>query len=75
VKVWEIAGGFGIDRLALVDRDVPTPGPGQARITQRPSSLNYRHFMVITARTTRASRSRSFRSRTESVSSRRSGMA
>lgn len=48
MKVWEIAGGFGIDRLALVERDVPAPGPGQARIRLRASSLNYRDFMVVT---------------------------
>jgi NADPH:quinone reductase-like Zn-dependent oxidoreductase len=48
VKAWIVRDGFGIDQLALVDREVPDPGPGQVRVALRAWSLNYRDWMVIT---------------------------
>ncbi len=38
---------FGIDSLALVDRDMPHPGPGEVLIRMTAASLNYRDFMVV----------------------------
>lgn len=37
---------FGIDRLAVVDRPEPRPGPGQVLVRMRAFSLNYRDLMV-----------------------------
>lgn len=48
MKTWIVSDGFGIERLALVDREVPEPGPGQVRVALRAWSLNYRDWMVIT---------------------------
>ena len=45
MKVFEIQE-FGLDKLALVERAKPTPGPGQALVRMTAASLNYRDFMV-----------------------------
>ena len=46
MKVFEIQE-FGIDKLALVDRDKPVPGPGQALVRMTAASLNYRDYMMV----------------------------
>jgi len=38
---------FGIDKLALVDREKPAPGPGQALVRLLAASLNYRDYMMV----------------------------
>jgi len=38
---------FGIDQLSTVERDRPSPGPGQALVRMRAWSLNYRDIMLI----------------------------
>jgi NADPH:quinone reductase-like Zn-dependent oxidoreductase len=38
---------FGIDKLALVDRPKPVPGPGQALVRMTAASLNYRDYMMV----------------------------
>lgn len=38
---------FGIDQLALVDHDKPTPGFGQVLVRMTAASLNYRDLMVV----------------------------
>lgn len=48
MKAWELQERFGLDRLRLVEREEPTPGPGQVRIRPRAWSLNYRDFLVVT---------------------------
>jgi NADPH:quinone reductase-like Zn-dependent oxidoreductase len=46
LKAFEIQE-FGIDKLALVDRDKPLPGPGQALVRLTAASLNYRDFLMV----------------------------
>ncbi len=46
MKAFEIQE-FGIDKLALVDRDKPVPGPGQALLRMLAASLNYRDYMMV----------------------------
>src|SRR5262245_38414029 len=48
MKAFEIRDGFGIERLTLVDKPDPVPGPGQAVVKIRALSLNYRDQMVVT---------------------------
>ena len=38
---------FGIENLALVDRDMPQPGYGEVLVRMRAASLNYRDLMVV----------------------------
>ena len=40
-------GGFGLDRLALVKRPTPTPGPGQILVRVHAASLNYRDLRMV----------------------------
>ncbi|MFT3744929.1 MAG: NAD(P)-dependent alcohol dehydrogenase [Pyrinomonadaceae bacterium] len=37
---------FGIDKLALTERDIPKPGPNEVLVRLRAASLNYRDVMV-----------------------------
>jgi len=46
VKVFEIQE-FGIDQLALVEREKPVPGPSQALVRMLAASLNYRDYMMV----------------------------
>lgn len=48
MKIWQVEESFGIERLALAEREAPAPGPGQARVTLDAWSLNYRDWMVVT---------------------------
>ncbi len=38
---------FGLDKLTLIQNDVPLPGPGQVHVRFRAASLNYRDLMVV----------------------------
>ena len=46
MKAFEIQQ-FGIDNLALVDRDIPRPGFGEVLVKLRAASLNYRDYMAV----------------------------
>ncbi len=46
MKAFEIQE-FGIDHLALVDRQEPRPADGQVLVCLRAASLNYRDYMVV----------------------------
>lgn len=41
---------FGIEKLALVDREAPRPGAGEVLVRMRAASLNYRDYMMVTGR-------------------------
>jgi NADPH:quinone reductase-like Zn-dependent oxidoreductase len=47
MKAYEIQT-FGIDELALVDRDQPEPKPSEVLVKFRAASLNFRDLMVVT---------------------------
>ncbi len=47
MRAYEITHGSGSDAIAIVDRAVPTPGPGQIVIDVKACSLNYRDLLVI----------------------------
>jgi len=46
MKVIQIAGGFGLEKLELAERARPAVGPGQVLVRVRAASLNYRDLMV-----------------------------
>jgi NADPH:quinone reductase-like Zn-dependent oxidoreductase len=45
MKAFEIEA-FGIDNLKLVDREEPSPGPGEVLVRLKAASLNFRDLMV-----------------------------
>ena len=50
MKVIEIQGQFGLDRLAVAERPEPRPGPGQVLVRMGAASLNYRDLLTVTGR-------------------------
>jgi NADPH:quinone reductase and related Zn-dependent oxidoreductases len=46
MKSYEIQE-FGIDKLAIVERDTPKPGPGEVLVRMRAASINYRDIMMV----------------------------
>jgi NADPH:quinone reductase-like Zn-dependent oxidoreductase len=47
MKAFVLRNGFGLDRVAMVERPVPEPGPREVRIKMRAASLNARDLGVI----------------------------
>jgi NADPH:quinone reductase-like Zn-dependent oxidoreductase len=46
MKAYEIRE-FGLDKLAMVERETPKPGPGEVLVRMRAASLNHRDLMMI----------------------------
>ncbi len=46
MRVFQIEGEWGMDKLRLSTRPVPTPGPGEVLVRMKASSLNYRDLLV-----------------------------
>jgi NADPH:quinone reductase-like Zn-dependent oxidoreductase len=42
-----IDGAFGLDNLAVVERPVPEPGPGQVLLRMKAQSLNFRDLLTV----------------------------
>jgi NADPH:quinone reductase-like Zn-dependent oxidoreductase len=47
MRAWEIRGTFGLDSLALVEREAKEPGPGEVAVRVRAASLNYRDLLTL----------------------------
>lgn len=47
MRAWEIVSDGGVDALALNDRPMPEPGPGQVLVRINASSVNYRDLSTI----------------------------
>ncbi len=47
MKAIELSGAFGLENLAVVERDVPDPGPGQVKLAMRAVTLNFRDLLMI----------------------------
>ncbi len=47
MKVYEITESFGIDHLTLAEREMPSPGRGQALVKIKCVSLNYRDLLMV----------------------------
>jgi NADPH:quinone reductase-like Zn-dependent oxidoreductase len=45
VRAWQL-DGWSIDRLSIVERPQPRPGPGQVLLRMKAASLNYRDLVV-----------------------------
>lgn len=46
MRAWNIADGFGIDKLRIVERPEPSPAHGQVVVAVRAVSLNYRDLLI-----------------------------
>lgn len=47
MRAWEVRGAFGLDRMELVERPDPEPGPGEVLLRMRAASLNYRDYLMV----------------------------
>jgi NADPH:quinone reductase-like Zn-dependent oxidoreductase len=47
MRVWEIEGSYGLERLRLGNRPDPVPGPGQIVVAMRAASPNYRDLVTV----------------------------
>lgn len=47
MKVYELQGPDGIDGMRLVEKPVPTPGPGQVLVGLKAATLNYRDLLTV----------------------------
>lgn len=47
MKCYELQGPSGIDGLTLVERPVPTPGPGEVLVRLKAATLNYRDLLTV----------------------------
>ena len=50
MRAWEVQGGFGVDRLRLVERPELEPAHGELLLGPRAVSLNYRDVMMVDGR-------------------------
>ena len=48
MRVWQIDGHFGLDRLKRAERAIPEPGYGQVVVKIHACSLNYRDYLTVT---------------------------
>jgi NADPH:quinone reductase-like Zn-dependent oxidoreductase len=47
VKAYELQGPGGIDAMALVDKAMPAPGPGQVLVKLKAATINYRDLLTV----------------------------
>lgn len=47
MRAWALSGGFGLERLGVVERPDPTPGRGEVRLRVTAASLNYRDLLMV----------------------------
>jgi len=47
MKSYHVTFGGGIDSLALREREIPKPGPGEVLVRVRATSLNARELMIL----------------------------
>ncbi|HEV8238364.1 MAG TPA: NAD(P)-dependent alcohol dehydrogenase [Thermoanaerobaculia bacterium] len=50
MRAWEVAEGFGRDKLRLVERPEPAPAAGELLLRLRAASLNYRDLLMVEGR-------------------------
>ena len=50
MRYYAIESEFGIDKLRMLNRDVPRPGHGQVLVKIRAASVNYRDLLVVTGK-------------------------
>jgi NADPH:quinone reductase-like Zn-dependent oxidoreductase len=47
MRVWEVAGEWGIEKLRPQQRPSPKPGPGEVVLSMRAASLNFRDLLMV----------------------------
>lgn len=47
MRAWEVQGEWGLDHLAMVEREKPSPAEGQVVVRMRAASINYRDLLTV----------------------------
>ncbi len=47
MKAWELQGPGGVDEMNLVEKPVPSPGPGQVLVKLKAATINYRDLLTV----------------------------
>jgi NADPH:quinone reductase-like Zn-dependent oxidoreductase len=47
MKIWQVAHEWSIERMEMVERPDPVPGPGQVTVRIRAASLNFRDLLTV----------------------------
>ena len=47
MKIWQVAHEWSIERMEMVERPDPVPGPGQVTVHIRAASLNFRDLLTV----------------------------
>src|SRR2546423_13436891 len=47
MKVYELQGPDGVEGMALVEKPIPTPGPGEVLVRLKAATLNYRDLLTV----------------------------
>src|SRR5437764_9210488 len=47
MKAYELQGPDGVEGMALVDKPIPIPGPGQVLVHLKAATLNYRDLLTV----------------------------
>ena len=47
LKAYELQGPGGVDAMALVEKPVPVPGPGQVLVKLKAATINYRDLLTV----------------------------
>lgn len=55
MRALEITAPWGFDRIAVVEREDPKPGPGEVLVRMKAVSLNYRDFLMVNGMYSRGS--------------------
>src|SRR5437763_17061294 len=47
MKAYELQGPHGVESMALVEKPVPTPGPGEVLVRLKAATINYRDLLTV----------------------------
>lgn len=50
MRAVEVQDGWGLDHVQIVDREVPSPGPGEVLVRLHAASINFRDWLMLQGR-------------------------